>query len=399
MVWIIAFLCLGLVGAAGYYQGPVRAAFSFLGLVFGAVLAAPLSPLTSHLVRPLGLKHPAWQIFVPQILAFLIVLTIFKICGHMVHQKIAVYFKYKVDDRTLYRWERVYCRLGLCVGLLNGAVYFILLMVPVYAAGYFTTELGTAENEPAGVRFVTMVRAQLLALKLDNVLAPYDPIPAKAYQAADIADLILHNPLLKSRLGHYPPILELSERPEFKELANDVALQQMIDSQATIGDIIRYPKVQGMLTNATITADISRLIGKDLDDLQGFLMTGQSGTYDPETILGVWNIDRAATVAQLRKSQPAITPKQLLEKEQEMYPVIVGLTLTAMPDNEVILKKPHPNTSVSTVVATGTWKKDSDTYQVNLPGTLPETSEIEIENADRLFMPKFGYVLAFDKEM
>jgi len=399
MVWIIAFLCLGLAGAAGYYQGPVRAAFSFLGLVFGVALAVPLSPLTSRLLPLLGLHHQAWQTFAPQVLAFLIVLTIFKICGHVAHRKIAVFFKYKVDDKTLYRWQRVYSRLGLSVGLLNGSTYFILLMVPVYAAGYFTTELGTAENEPAGVRFLTMVWAQLLALKLDPVLAAYDPLPAKAYQASDIADLLLHNPLLKSRLGHYPPIMELSERPEFRELANDVELQQMIDSQAPIGNILRYPKVQGMLTNATITAEISQLIGKDLDDLQGYLMTGQSATYDPETILGVWNIDRAATVAQLRKSQPKITPKQLLQKEQEMYPVIVGLQLTATPDNHVILKKSHPNTSENIVVATGSWKKEGDTYQVNLPGTLPETSEIEIENANRLFMPKFGYVVAFDKEM
>jgi gamma-glutamyltranspeptidase/glutathione hydrolase len=44
MVWIIVFLCLGLVGAAGFYQGPVRAAFSFFGLLFGTLLAGPGAP-------------------------------------------------------------------------------------------------------------------------------------------------------------------------------------------------------------------------------------------------------------------------------------------------------------------------------------------------------------------
>jgi CubicO group peptidase (beta-lactamase class C family) len=39
MVWIIAFLCLGLVGATGYYQGSVRAAFAFFGLLFGTFLS------------------------------------------------------------------------------------------------------------------------------------------------------------------------------------------------------------------------------------------------------------------------------------------------------------------------------------------------------------------------
>lgn len=66
MVWLIAIVCLGLVGLAGYYSGPIRAGFSFLGLFFGVVLAGPLSPLTKHLLPLLGLVHPLWQFFVPQ---------------------------------------------------------------------------------------------------------------------------------------------------------------------------------------------------------------------------------------------------------------------------------------------------------------------------------------------
>jgi hypothetical protein len=155
MVWIIAFLCLGLVGAAGYYQGPVRAAFSFFGLLFGTLLAGPLSPLTKHLLPLVGLHHPAWNIFAPQVLAFLIVLIIFKIAGQVVHQKIAVHFKYKVTEQLLYRWQRIYARLGFCVGLLNGAFYFILLTLLIYSAGYFTTEAASGEGDPAGARFLT----------------------------------------------------------------------------------------------------------------------------------------------------------------------------------------------------------------------------------------------------
>src|SRR5271155_1462911 len=148
MVWFILLLCLGLVGAAGYYQGPVRAGFAFCGLLFGTMLAGPLSPLTQRLLELVGLHHPAWNIFAPQVLAFLIVLTIFKIAGQVVHQKIAVYFKYKVDDKTLYRWQRVYARLGACVGLLNGSFYFLLLTLLIYSAGYFTTEAAVGEGDP-----------------------------------------------------------------------------------------------------------------------------------------------------------------------------------------------------------------------------------------------------------
>jgi hypothetical protein len=63
------------------------------------------------------------------------------------------------------------------------------------------------------------------------------------------------------------------------------------------------------------------------------------------------------------------------------------------------LKKPNPNNAEVTVVAAGTWKKEQDAYQVNLPGSLPETSEIEFEENSRLYLPKYNYALAFDKEL
>jgi hypothetical protein len=398
MVWILAFLCLGLVAAAGYQQGPVRAGFAFFGLLFGALLAGPLSPLTQRLLALMGFHHPAWSIFAPQVLAFLIVLVVFKIAGQMVHRKIAVFFKYKVDDKTLYRWQRVYSRLGLCVGALNGAFYFILLTSLIYSAGYFTTEAGAADAGPAGARFLTQTRAQLHALKLDRVLATYDMVPPKVYETADTAALILHNPLLLSRLGHYPPCLPLAERPEFKSLANDKELLQLIATQARVMDVIQYPVVHYMLTNSAIVAELGNVLGQDLDDLTNFLFTGQSPKYDPQTILGVWKIDRAATIAQLLKTQHP-TPTKLRLIEQDLFPLITGLSLTAMPDHQVILKKPNPNNAEVTVVAAGTWKKEQDAYQVNLPGSLPETSEIEFEENSRLYLPKYNYALAFDKEL
>ena len=112
MVWIIALLCLGLIGLAGYYRGPICAAFSFFGLVFGLLLAKPLAPLAAHLLPLLGLQHPIWQLFVPEAIAFLVVLIIFKIVGNVLHQKMTVHFKYQRDETLYFRWERLYRRLG-----------------------------------------------------------------------------------------------------------------------------------------------------------------------------------------------------------------------------------------------------------------------------------------------
>src|SRR5580698_8952282 len=117
MVWLIAFVCIALVGVAGYFSGPIRAGFSLAGLVFGLILAGPLSPLTVHLLPIFGLTHPVWQLFVPQALAFLIVLIIFIVAGGIVHRKINLHFKYREEERIFKRWERMFSRLGLCVGI------------------------------------------------------------------------------------------------------------------------------------------------------------------------------------------------------------------------------------------------------------------------------------------
>lgn len=399
MVWLIALVCLGLVGIAGFYQGPVRAAFSFFGIVIGATLAGPLSPLTKHLLPLFGLVHPVWRIFVPQAIAFLLVLVIFKIAGQVLHQKIAVFYKYKVDDRARLSWERMYSRVGFSVGLLNGAVYFILLMVPLYAGGYFTTEAQAGESGPAGARFLTGIRADLTKDGMDHVVAAYDPTPAQVYKAADIATLVLHNPLSESRLAHYPPFLQLAERPEFKNLSTDVTLQQMIQSQAPIADIVRYGGVQAILTNASVTTEISSLIANDLDDLQTYLMTGQSAKYDSEPILGVWKGSRTQTMAELRRLQPELTPVQLREKESDIYPIIEGLSLTALPNGQMILKKLDMVSSDNSIVTAGTWKNEGSGYQVTLPGSHPETTEVKIEEGTKLVLPKEGYDLVFEKEM
>src|SRR5215467_5055723 len=107
MLWIIALLCLAIVGAIGYYQGPIRVAASLLGLIFGGLLAVPLSPLTKKLLPVLGLHHPGWELFVPALIAFLVILIAFKILGHVLHRKLSIFYKYKKDDKAYYRWQRV----------------------------------------------------------------------------------------------------------------------------------------------------------------------------------------------------------------------------------------------------------------------------------------------------
>ncbi|MGZ4961301.1 MAG: CvpA family protein [Limisphaerales bacterium] len=397
MLWIIALLCLGIVGAIGYYQGPIRVAASLLGLVFGSLLAVPLSPLTKKLLPVLGLHHPGWELFVPALIAFLIVLLAFKILGHVLHRKLSIFYKYKKDDKAYYRWSRMYSRVGLCLGLLNGAVYFLLLMLPVYIAGYFTTEVAQGAQDPSSVQNITKLREEMHSMKLDRVLAGYDPTPKQTYQAADIVGLVMHNPLLESRLAHYPPFLTLGERPEFKDLGNDVQLQQMIQSQASIGDILKNAKVQALVTNTAVTQEITQLVANDLEDLSEYLKTGHSAKYDPQAILGVWKIDRDATFAQEKRKLQNPTPLNITKLRNSLMPVMASLNLTVTTDHNFIIKKDTGNGLQ--VIGTGTWKKEGDGYQINLPGNQPDNAEVVIKGDDQLLMPRNGVTMVFSKEL
>jgi hypothetical protein len=131
----------------------------------------------------------------------------------------------------------------------------------------------------------------------------------------------------------------------------------MIATQAKIIDILKYPKVHAMLTNGAIVAQLSGLIGEDLDDLQTFLATGQSPKYDPETILGIWDIDRAATIAQVRKKQPGHFEKQLGRKSRSCFRSSPGPLLDRHAGSPNDFKTAQPRTIREHVVAAGTWKK------------------------------------------
>jgi hypothetical protein len=398
MVWIIALLCMGFAGLAGYSRGPIRGAFTLLGLLFGLLLARPLSPLANGLLPVLGLQHPAWQIFMPAVIAFAGVLIIFKIVGNILHQRITLHFKYQEDDPLYFQWERLYSRLGFCVGMLNGAVYFFILMMPVYLAGYFAAEAADA-GAPKGLRLLTHLRAELHESGLDGVVAAHDPIQPEIYQAADIIDLVRHNPLLESRLAHYPPLLLFSREPEIQDITSDVALQGMIQAQTNVSDILNNPKIQALVTNAAVLAQIRSLLGDNLEDLQTFLNTGKSPKFDSEKILGVWNINARATLAEERRRNPDMLPRQIIALRTDLAPMIAGFSLVAASDNQIVLSKQNPNSALPTPVGRGTWRKADNSYEVNLSNNKPGAVAATLADDGTLQLPWYGHILIFNKEM
>src|SRR5690606_31687978 len=104
IIWLSALFLLGLLALIGYYQGVIRVAVTLLGLFVAAALALPLSPIFKSIIPFIGFKHPFWEPFIPPLIAFLLVLILFKVAGGVAHHKINVYYKYKTNDKTAIKW-------------------------------------------------------------------------------------------------------------------------------------------------------------------------------------------------------------------------------------------------------------------------------------------------------
>jgi hypothetical protein len=234
---------------------------------------------------------------------------------------------------------------------------------------------------------------------LDRVLAAHDPIPPEIYQAADLIDLVLHNPLLESRLAHYPPFLAYTQTREMQDISSDVALQELFQSQSKIGDILHHPKIRALVTDPAFPEQMHQLVGGGLPDLQEFLTTGKSPQFDSEKILGIWDIDVAVTLAGERRQHPDMTRSQITALRATLIPMITGLSLMATPDNQFILRKQNPNSALSSPVGQGTWKKADDGYEVNLSGNNPNPVPVTFSADGTLQFRRDGRILVFNKEM
>ena len=135
-IWILAVLLMVAVALAGWRQGAIRAAFAFVGILLAAVLAAPLGrllhPLLLHVVSG---PFTAWAL--APVVGFIVGSIPLKVASQYVHRRAEYFYKYKAGDLRLALWARLNSRLGICIGLLNGATYFILISFFIYNLTYW----------------------------------------------------------------------------------------------------------------------------------------------------------------------------------------------------------------------------------------------------------------------
>src|SRR5438132_3466560 len=282
ILWIVALLLLGLLGMVGFYQGAIRAGFSFVGLIIAAALAMPLGHLISPILKLVGVRHPIWLALIGPLVAFLIVLTIFKSAGFAVHRKIDGYYKYQDSDTRRLLFERLNQRLAICVGLMNATVYLFLIAIVFYILGYFTVQASTSAKDPFTMKLVNRITEDITATRFDRAIAPFVFAKDRYYDAVDVLGDVLHNPILESRLASYPPFLPLVDRPEFKDLGNDPKCQEFWMAGPTFTQVKSHPKLGPLVDNIELYTNVVALLSGDFKDLKTYVETGRSEKYGDE---------------------------------------------------------------------------------------------------------------------
>jgi hypothetical protein len=337
---------------------------------------------------------------VPPILAFLAVVILFKIIGEAVQRKVIVAQKYEQDDARYYLWERMFQRVGICLGAFCGAIYFFALCVPIYSAGYFTGQYFREGEGTATIRLVNSLREGIVSQKLDRVVAGFNPIPAKIYEASDTIAMLLQNSGLGSRLSHYPVVAAMREGTEFKEITTDPDLLQAYQGKGSTADLFKNEKLMTVLRDPAQFTRLYEILSENLNDLNEYLKTGKSEKYGSEKILGNWGVNVMASVLLDRQTHVYPTVSENLAAQMNVMSKAISLRITATVDNKFLLRHVIPareNEEAKDETIAGTWSKSGDKYQANIPGNKPDNVDIKMMENGLIFM-RDGVPVLFERQ-
>jgi len=338
IIWILALLLIASVAALGYRQGVIRVAFSFLGIIAGALLAVPLGGLVAKLLGMFGLHNPVLLWALGPVIAFILISAAFKIGALPVHQKVDVYYKYHAGDLRLALWERLSNRLGLCLGVLNGVAYAVLLAFVIYVPSYATVQFESSDQDPHWLRWTSALGEGLHNTGMDKVARSIDRIPDLDYRMIDLAALLYRNPLAEARVAGYPGFLMLAELPEFVDMSTDKSFVDPWQRQIPIMQLLETPRLVNIRNNPGLLKKIWTTTATDLQDFNEYLRKGRSPKYDPMKILGRWKFNVSAALGVIRRAKPNMSSRDMHNLRTYMEAVFGKTTLVARPDHSVSVK-------------------------------------------------------------
>jgi hypothetical protein len=372
-IWIFAFLILAAGALAGWRQGAIHAAINFFGILIAWLLAAPVGRMLHPLLPHLGASNPILVWALAPICGFVVVSIVFAVVAFNVHRKVDIHYKYKASDLQLALWERLNARVGICLGLLNGTVYFILISFVIFNLTYVTAQAGTPEKQSGVTRLVNQLGAEIQATGLARTACAVGTLRPMYYQLADLSGFLMQNPQIGPRLAEYPALTSLWERDDMQEMIQDTALTNALADGATLGEVLKFPSVRDFLKNKELSGLVWGILQTNLTDLTNYLETGKSAKYDGVKILGTWGLNVNVTVAWLRQERPRITASELRSARALMAHAYSQTRLLLTGDNQVFIKnlplikaQPGQPTTAELQNWKGDWSPDGANYTLHV---------------------------------
>jgi hypothetical protein len=334
------------------------------------LLAVPVGRLVQPLLPHLGANNPVLAWALAPVVGFILVLIPFKVAAHFVHQRADLFYKYKAGDLQLSLWERLNARLGICVGLLNGTAYFILVTFYIFNVAYWTTQTAGAQDPPILLRLVNQMGWDLQSTGLARSANAVGTLPAENYQLADLAGLLMQNPKIGPRLASYPALTSFWERDDMQPLVTDSSLTNALNSEASLGDILNNPAVLSLMANKELSHQGLHLLTNDYGDLTAYLKTGSSAKFDGEKIIGQWKFNPAVTVAWLRQDQPQIRASEMRAIRAWMTQSYAKTRIMATGDNQLFVRNlprlVNQGATTELVNWKGDWSRSDTNYDLHV---------------------------------
>ncbi len=389
----------------GYRQGVIRASFSFVGIIFAALLAGPLGHLLKPLLTHVGFPNETMAWMVAPIIAFPLVLTVFKMAGAYFHRKSEVHHKHHVGELELSIWTRLNHRLGACVGVLNGTAYLVLITFVIFNLSFWTVQVAASDSESFSTRLINHLGQDATSTGLASTAGAVGTLPENYYRVANLAGLICQNPGLSARLARYPMFLSLVERDDLQALAADAQFTNAWATHIPMGELLNQPNVQNLINNNDLLKTVWGIVEPNLDDLNTYLKTGKSPKYDPQPVLGHWDFNVRVSFAYLRLTQPKITSAEMRGARAWMTSAYADTILIVAGDNQAYLKYwPHPNPNpqpgqpMETINYKGPWTNDGTNYTFTLSNGTDNKTFAGSTDGQRLILKQDANTYVFDHE-
>ena len=382
----------------GLRQGAIRAAFSFVGIVFAVLLAVPVGKLFKPLLPHLGVHDAILVWAIAPVIAFALILAAFKVAAFFAHHKVEMFYKYKAGDLRLSLWERLNSHVGACIGLLNGAAYFILICFLIYGFTYWTTQMAS-DDDPKLIKIVNRMGNDLQSTGAIKIAQAIGDLSPSYFQLADLGGLLYQNNALADRLASYPLFLSLAERDEFKQLGQDADFQNGWKNRAPIGALMKNDHAKAILQNDDLRSQIFGMVRTNFSDLTNYLETGKS-KYDSEKILGRWDFNVGVSLAMVRQSQPKISSNEMKALRAMWLESFAQTTFVASGDGQAFLKNLPDFTKQppASETWTGEWTADDTNYDVTLSVNDARKSMTGETDGERLTLKDDQNTFVFDRE-